>query len=217
MDFGDRILFIGAHCDDIEIGCGGTAAKLAAMDRAVAFAIAADCGAERRAEAIEAAAMLGLKEEEATVRFGGLPDRLLCQHQPQLQRWMDELREGFGPTTVFVHHFDNNEDHQAVFKTAIRSFNHQTILQYYVPQMDTRRTEFSPHLTQDISKYWDTKLAMCACHRSQMEKGIYLDPESLEYHAALWFKEANSASCSRTKGYAEAFHIHIVRSVHPAL
>src|SRR5271163_3968538 len=81
MDFGDRILFIGAHCDDIEIGCGGTAAKLAAMGRSVAFAIAADCGAGRRAEAIEAAAKLGLKEEEATVWFGGLPDRLLYQHQ----------------------------------------------------------------------------------------------------------------------------------------
>ena len=41
---GRRILFLGAHADDIEIGCGGTAAKYAAAGRAIAFAQAADCG-----------------------------------------------------------------------------------------------------------------------------------------------------------------------------
>ncbi len=35
-----RILFVGAHCDDIEIGCGGTAAKYSEKGKQIAFAIA---------------------------------------------------------------------------------------------------------------------------------------------------------------------------------
>ncbi len=55
--YGSKFLFVGAHCDDIEIGCGGTAAKLASMRRAVTFAVATDCGAVRQHEARKAAAM----------------------------------------------------------------------------------------------------------------------------------------------------------------
>lgn len=74
-----RILFVGAHCDDIEIGCGGTAAKFAASGHPIAFAIATpDRGGakeeERRTEATNAAAQLGLSEANGTLFFGSFPD-----------------------------------------------------------------------------------------------------------------------------------------------
>jgi len=77
--------------------------------------------------------------------------------------------------------------------------------------MDTRRTEFSPNVTEDISEYMETKLRMCACHNSQAGKGIYLDPGTLTATAFLFFKEAHSTPKSKLSGHAEAFHIHILR------
>lgn len=79
-----RYLFIGPHPDDIEIGAGATAAKLAAEGREVAFLICTDgrygdaetalrgdeLAAERRREAIASAKMLGVTD----VRFLGLRD-----------------------------------------------------------------------------------------------------------------------------------------------
>ena len=64
-----RVLFLGAHCDDIEIGCGGTAAKLKAEGRTFAFAIATDCGDQRSNEARAAAAHLALMEEQVGPRW----------------------------------------------------------------------------------------------------------------------------------------------------
>jgi len=61
--YGERVLFIGAHPDDIEIGCGGTAAKFIGEGKAIAFAIASFHpvdGKIREAEAKEAASKLGL-------------------------------------------------------------------------------------------------------------------------------------------------------------
>ena len=77
-----RYLFIGPHPDDIEIGAGGTAAKLAAEGKDVAFLICTDgrygdgatalrgdeLAEERRREAIASAKMLGVTD----VRFIGL-------------------------------------------------------------------------------------------------------------------------------------------------
>lgn len=78
----DRFLFIGPHPDDIEIGAGATAAKLASLGKAVCFLICLDgrYGSDtiapdklieiRKAEAIASAKMLGVLD----VRFLGLSD-----------------------------------------------------------------------------------------------------------------------------------------------
>lgn len=78
----DRFLFIGPHPDDIEIGAGATAAKLASLGKAVCFLICLDgrYGSDtiapdklieiRKAEAVASAKMLGVLD----VRFLGLSD-----------------------------------------------------------------------------------------------------------------------------------------------
>jgi LmbE family N-acetylglucosaminyl deacetylase len=212
VDYGPRVLFIGAHCDDIEIGCGGTAAKLSALGCEISFAIASDSGPHRKDEAKEAAAKLGLTEENGRVLFGNIPDRYLDQEKDELQRWFEELKRIRQPDTVFVHHKDNNPDHETVFTVAIRCFNEQTVLQYYIPQLDTRRTSFSPNVTEDITDHIATKLAMCACHKSQSDKPIYLDPEVLKANALVFFVEAHATPKSLKKfGYAEAFRVQVLR------
>lgn len=215
-DYGRTILFVGAHCDDIEIGCGGTAAKLVAAGRKVAFAIAAACGPEREKEARESIVRLGLNPQEH-IFFGAARTGHLGEHQNDLRRWLAGLRDKLQPDAVFVHHPDNNPDHEAAFKLVIRCCITETILTYWIPQVDTRRTAFLPNLTEDISNYIETKLKLCACHRTQSAKPVYLNPDFLKAIAFCFFVEANSVVGSNPQGYSEAFHIHTLRRPQTAL
>jgi len=68
-------LFAGAHPDDVELGAGGLVQRLAQRGHAVWFLVLTDepgCAATRRAEAVQAAAQLGVPESQ--VIFAGLAD-----------------------------------------------------------------------------------------------------------------------------------------------
>src|ERR1044071_1227174 len=115
-----NILFIGAHPDDIEIGCGGTAAKYANRGHDVAFAVAtreADetKGAKRTKQAIKAAELLGLCEAKATLHFGNLADGSLIHNHKALRDWLKVLSKLFEPNTVFFHRKDGHTDHDAIY------------------------------------------------------------------------------------------------------
>ena len=105
----ERFLFIGPHPDDIEIGAGATAAKLAAMGKRVCFLICLDgrYGSEtippeelieiRKGEAIASAKMLGVSD----VRFLGLSDGGFYD-EDSLLRGIARIVGDFKPDTVFA-------------------------------------------------------------------------------------------------------------------
>jgi len=205
----NQILFLGAHCDDIEIGCGGTAAKLNATGRAIAFAVAADCGHARRQEAIAAAATLHLSEANGTLFLGLIPDGRLEERKDVLQNWLKAIVEKFQPDIVFVHHgADTHPDHEALYRVSIRVFNRESLLLYPIPKLAAQATPFQPSHYEDISDFMKEKLGLCACHGSQAGKGVYLDPEQIKDTARMVYRSAYNKS----GGYAEAFRIHVSRS-----
>ena len=109
----ERFLFIGPHPDDIEIGAGATAAKLAAAGKAVCFLIVTDgrygvenltepvapdeLAAQRHREAIESAAVLGVKD----VRFLDLSDGGFYEEQ-ELVRGLAAVTADFQPQVIFA-------------------------------------------------------------------------------------------------------------------
>ena len=206
---GRRILFLGAHADDIEIGCGGTAAKYAAAGRAIAFAQAADCGRDRRQESRNAAALLDLDVEHGTLFFGNIPDGRLEERKDVLRNWLTDVAERFQPDTVIVHRRDDTHpDHVALHEAVIRALVHPTLLVYPIPKLASQSTPFDPNYWEDVSGFFETKLQLCACHVSQAGKGIYLDPEHLRSLARVAFQ----SGFGRTGGFAESFRIQVARS-----
>ncbi len=105
----ERFLFIGPHPDDIEIGAGATAAKLAAMGKAVCFLVCTDgrYGSEtvppeeliplRRAEAQKSAELLGVHD----LRFLDLCDGGFYSEE-ELCRGIAEVIGNFAPDLVFA-------------------------------------------------------------------------------------------------------------------
>jgi len=206
---GERILFLGAHCDDSEIGCGGTAAKMAATGHVIAFAVAADCGRVRKKEATAAAHQLNLSEANNTLFFGLIPVNRLEERKDVLQNWLESIEEQFQPDTVFVHHrSDTHADHKTLYEVSIRVFKKETILTYHIPKLAQEATPFQPNQFEDISSFIKNKLLLCACHKSQANKDVYLDPNQIQNVASITYRSAYGKS----GGYAEGFYIHVSRS-----
>ena len=110
-------LAIGAHADDIEIGAGGTVAKLVALGRRGALLDLTDASmgtrgtpARRLEEAAAAARILGVDLR----RNLGLRDGFLAPHEPEAIRLLVEVLRELRPRVVFTHPLrDRHPDHEA--------------------------------------------------------------------------------------------------------
>jgi LmbE family N-acetylglucosaminyl deacetylase len=202
-----KILFIGAHCDDIEIGCGGTAARCSYERWEIAFAIATDCGEERTKEAKAAAGLLGLTEPAGNLFLGTVKDDTLDVNRQALGVWIKEITDKFQPDTVFVHcDGDPHPDHQTLFNVVTRYLKKPMILLYVIPKPPPQVTPTPSQTVLRVeisSEHLATKLQLCAYHISQQHLAVYLSPERIRNRASEEYLNKHGT----TGGFCEAFHI----------
>lgn len=200
----DRVLSLGAHPDDIELGCGGSMAKLLKGDSEVYAAIFSSCGDEtpeqpglRATEYKAAAAALGVRR---AVLYD-FPNRELPEHRHAIMQKMEQLQSELEPDLVFIPFLeDPHQDHEAIARAAIRTFRRrETVLQFEILRYGSH--SFTPSLFVDITSTIDRKLDALRHYRSQFERRMYFDEESFK-------------SLARTRGaqsgynYAEGFVIY---------
>lgn len=203
--YGQRVLFLGAHPDDIEIGCGGTAAKFKAEGRAIAFAIASFApgnGGLREQEAKAAAAKLNLSEVSNTLFFGRIPEDTLLAEKNQLRIWMRDVSKRFQPDTVFVHRPDGHDHHSLVSEIAAGCFLTQAFYQFFIPRTEPE-PGFTPTAFVDIENYIQKKIEMCACHGSQSPK--YISEDAIRSTAHFYYNRCDALQSDGKAGYVEAF------------
>lgn len=209
-----RILFVGAHCDDIEIGCGGTAAKCADSGCTIGFAVATfDTKSKlrkvRKAEAITAGALVGVSEKNKNLFFGSFIPGKLTQNEEGVRTWLKNVLAEFKPDTVFIHQSDHHTDHQAIHKVGIGVFQSINIFLYYIPR-PFPETPYNFNYAEDISEVINKKLEMCACHVSQ--PGDYISEDAVRTSGHYWYWRTFARLAKRTDGFAEPFIIHALRS-----
>lgn len=202
-----RILFIGAHCDDIEIGCGGTAAKFVSKSHPIAFATATlpqdeKMAETRRREAINAAALLGLSEQRRSMFFGPLLDGDLNRKHKELREWLKAVAAEFRPDTVFVHRAGEHSDHIAIHDVSKGVFENKNVFLYCIPRQ-APDTPFVGTCGIAVSDFIETKIAMCECHSSQ--RAIYISRDSVVTTAHNCYLRWYGATKMREDGYAEEF------------
>ena len=133
-----RILFLGAHADDIEIGCGGTVLRLAAERRDleilwVVFSATPERSVEARASA---AAFLG-GVAQATVVVRDYRDGYLPWSGASIKEEFEALKRQFVPDLVFNHYReDRHQDHRLVSDLTWNTWRNHLILEYEVPKFD---------------------------------------------------------------------------------
>lgn len=195
------ILAIGAHPDDIELGCGGFIMK------------AKDSGAKvygltlTKGENGHIGNGNRKHEAENTARFMemdgfwimDLKDTGLKENIPMIKNIIEDKIKETGAKIILTHTgIDIHSDHQAAFEaTKEAARNAATVLCY--EDVSTPR-EFVPNYYADVTDYIDDKLKLITFHKTQQDK-TYMDPSVLKGRAAHRGLQSGVA-------YAEAFRIH---------
>lgn len=175
-----HVLAVGAHPDDIEFGCGGTLARHRSRGDAITTVVISDgkLGGDPQLRAIEqrrSADLLG-----ADLICLGLPDGDLDR---SLANQLDALFDDLAPDIVYTHRGDEiHQDHvrtaQAV-KVAARNIG--SLLLFESP----RSPALATGVFVDISNAFAEKLALVACHQSQVSRSRLLTQEAITARAIL--------------------------------
>jgi LmbE family N-acetylglucosaminyl deacetylase len=167
-----RVLAIGAHPDDLELGAGGLLARLARAGARVVMAVASvpQRAEERLAEAQRGAELIGA---ELAMLCGGDPVRVEDLPMYRLVGRLDELVSVERPDLVLTHslrdvHWDHQLVHQATI-SALRRTPCDLLAFTSTPELNAA-SNFLGQCFADISETLDVKLAAVAAHATQVEK-----------------------------------------------
>ncbi len=132
-----RILCLGAHSDDIEIGCGGTMLRLLhehpqACVQWVVFA----CEGARSREALASASsfLQGAKDKKIVIKE--FRDGFLPYSGGEVKDFFETLKP-FAPELIFTHYrHDLHQDHRLLCELTWNTFRDHLVLEYEVPKFD---------------------------------------------------------------------------------
>ncbi len=180
----ERVLAIGAHPDDVEIGCGG--ALLRHRDAGQAITILTMTGGEaggergvRAAEARNAASLLS-----ARLQMLAFDDTEISETRATVQA-IAAIVEEVRPTTVYTHSaHDVHQDHRRVhFATLVAARSVPLLFGYLSP---SATVDFRPNRFVSIDDVLERKLALIEPYESQTQIRDYLQPGLLRATARYW-------------------------------
>jgi LmbE family N-acetylglucosaminyl deacetylase len=197
-----EVLFLGAHCDDVEIGCGGTLVALARSQPQVKLRIAVFSGDALRA-AETRAAISGLLPSGAQYELDILAfrDGFFPVEWTQIKEQFELLKSRCKPDVIFTHFGDDkHQDHRVLSELTWNTFRNHTIFEYEIPKYDgdLGRPQLYVPLTEDIVRH--KSVTLLRSFPSQANKRWFTE-ELFRSLLRLRGMECNSAS-----GYAEAFY-----------
>lgn len=136
-DSGLRILCLGAHSDDIEIGCGGTILKLLSEYKNVSVHwVVFSAEGKRRQEALGSARRFLRGAQEVTIdvkRFRGS----YFPYDDRIKAAFERLKESIKPNLIFTHYRqDLHQDHRVICDLTWNTFRDHLILEYEIPKFD---------------------------------------------------------------------------------
>jgi LmbE family N-acetylglucosaminyl deacetylase len=134
-----RLLLIGAHSDDIEIGCGGTVlAFLQAHPDAVISWVVFSASGDRADEARRgAAAFTAGAATPALVRIEQFRDGFLPYDGAAVKECFEALKKDVAPDLVFTHRLeDRHQDHRLLAELTWNTFRDHPILEYEIPKYE---------------------------------------------------------------------------------
>ncbi len=132
------ILFLGAHCDDIEIGCGGTVLRLReSMPKAEIRWLIFASNEVRRREAMESADRFLGEKSGASIRIESFRDGYLPYSGAQVKDVFEDVKREVSPDLIFTHYrHDLHQDHRLVNELTWNTWRNHMILEYEIPKYD---------------------------------------------------------------------------------
>ena len=194
-----KVLAVGAHPDDIELGCGGTIVAHVERGDQVTMLMMTDGKSgpgnvtQRIVEQENAAKLLGVD-----LLWGHVPDGMISNYEQMALHVVENALSVTGATRMYTHGCDDShQDHRAL---ALLSFGAARNLSEVLAYDSPSSRHFNPNLFVDITDTLERKLEALQCHASQVEASNRVDVEFVRAQAIF------RGGLVRT-GAAEGFHV----------
>jgi LmbE family N-acetylglucosaminyl deacetylase len=199
---GYHLLALGAHADDIEIGCGGTILHLIERGLVATATWVVFSGAEQRAgeaHASAAAFVEGVNEQSVVVH--GFRDGFFPYSGATIKETFERLKQEVDPDLVVTHRGDDaHQDHRLISELTWNTFRNHLVLEYEIPKYDGDLGR--PNLFVPLEE---------PTYRRKLE---LLQKHFPSQHSKPWFTEDTFLALMRLRGmesnapsrYAEGFY-----------
>jgi LmbE family N-acetylglucosaminyl deacetylase len=198
--YGKRVLFLGAHPDDIEIGCGALLHHITGMSEVTCVTLSDNLKNPDLHNVVEeqrrSMAILGV--EPGRVRYGPFETRVFPQARQEILEYFLQLRAELRPEVIFVHSDqDVHQDHLTMTQEALRAFRGITLLGFDVVRSSYG---FFPHFMVEVNEAdVRAKIEALAQYKTYADK-YYFSPELTR---AIMVRHGALAE----KAFAEGFDI----------
>jgi LmbE family N-acetylglucosaminyl deacetylase len=197
-----KILCLGAHADDIEIGCGGTVLQMLSARRDLEFFwVVFSAGSEREREARNSAALFLEQANRKEVIVKSFRDGFFPYEGTEVKEFFEELKNLVSPDLIFTHYRDDcHQDHRTISDLTWNTWRNHLILEYEIPKYDGdlgSPNYFSP-LKREVC---DRKIKyICDVFQTQNNKAWLTEDTFQAMH------RIRGVECASPDKYAEAFY-----------
>lgn len=194
-----RVLCLGAHSDDIEIGCGGTVLRLVAGGARVHWAVFS--GDARRAEEASRSARLFLGPNSAKqLSLHEFRDGFFPAEFGDVKAACEELASRTQPDVVLTHaRCDRHQDHRVLSDLAWNTLRDQVVLEYEIPKWDGDLGQPNCYVALSAATARRKVRALMKVFSTQRSKG-WFDEETF-----MGLMRLRGVECRAASRYAEAF------------
>ena len=185
----NKILAIGAHPDDVEIGCGGTLLNHKNNGDHLSILTLSNGekggdSSDRLIEAQQASNFLG-----SQLTMCNLKDTKITSGFETIKLIEDAISE-YQPDLIYTHSKnDNHQDHRNVYHATIVAARSVRSIECY--QSPSANIDFKPSRFVDISQQMMSKVELIKCYATQQEKCRYLKKSLIKASAEYWGRFAN--------------------------
>jgi LmbE family N-acetylglucosaminyl deacetylase len=198
-----KLLCLGAHSDDIEIGCGGTILRIAAEVPDLVVRWIVFSGDERRGtEARNSATAVLEQVSEKQIEVLGFRDGYFPSQGANIKDCFEAVKRDFDPSLILTHwQNDAHQDHRLLAELTFNTFRNHFVLEYEIPKYDGdlgNPNFFVPLTRTQLQRKIDT-----ISHHfvSQRGRSWFVD-ETFVAMARL-----RGIGCNAPEGVAEAFYV----------
>ena len=198
-----RLLCLGAHADDIEIGCGGTILRIAAEIPGLIVRWIVFSGDERRrAEAQNSAAALLENVSEKQIEVLEFRDGYFPSQGANIKDYFEAVKRDFDPSFILTHcQNDAHQDHRLLAELTFNTFRNHLMLEYEIPKYDGdlgNPNFFVPLTRAQLQRKIDT----ISHHFVSQQGRSWFTEETFVAMARL-----RGIGCNAPEGVAEAFYV----------
>ncbi len=198
-----RLLCLGAHPDDIEIGCGGSVLRLIAEQPGMSVRWVVFSGSERRrVEAQSAARHFLAGSADAEISVLDFRDGFFPSQHAEIKDAFEQMKRDYRPSLVLTHYREDlHQDHRLVAELTYNTFRDHLVWEYEIPKFDGDLG--NPNLFFPLSReHCRRKVTTLLEHfPSQSERASWFTEET--FFAMLRLR---GIGCNAPSGLAEAFY-----------